>query len=404
MNDSPETMTRLVKRLGHVNVHPYYVYVHDLVRGVEDLRTSVDTALHIEKHVRGSTAGFNTPTFVVDAPGGGGKRDAHSYEYYDRETGISVYTAPSVKPGQHFMCFDPAPAQHRRPAPLGRPGGARGDDADGPGQGARARSLTGLTEVAALPYPANMRRLLCVALLGAVFGCKEQPITPFKVIVHVDSDPGFPLANQPIMFNDTEIKKTDVKGDAVIETRRPDGEVVTLTVKCPLRLGAAEPVRVTVRRTEGQALTKFDRACRPLMRSIAVVVRADNGPNSPVMYLNNEVARTDASRCGPLRRPPPRQRAIHHHPEHEGRREAPSPNPSVPLIVGESDEVKLINIKFERERRPRLACPFVREATSRGRFPETPVALRATNRGRTMEKNSHDTQGKPRVPPRVCCF
>ncbi|HVH43952.1 MAG TPA: KamA family radical SAM protein, partial [Labilithrix sp.] len=70
-------------------------------------RTSVDTAIFIEKHVRGSTAGFNTPTFVVDAPGGGGKRDAHSYEYYDRETGISVYQAPSVKPGQYFMYFDP---------------------------------------------------------------------------------------------------------------------------------------------------------------------------------------------------------------------------------------------------------------------------------------------------------
>ncbi len=107
VNDSPETMTLLVKRLGHLNVHPYYVYVHDLVKGVEDLRTSVDTALHIEKHVRGSTAGFNTPTFVVDAPGGGGKRDAHSYEYYDRETGISVYMAPSVKPGQYFLYFDP---------------------------------------------------------------------------------------------------------------------------------------------------------------------------------------------------------------------------------------------------------------------------------------------------------
>lgn len=107
VNDSPDTMALLVKRLGHVNVHPYYVYVHDLVKGVEDLRTSVDTALFIEKHVRGSTAGFNTPTFVVDAPGGGGKRDAHSYEYYDRETGISVYTAPSVKAGQYFMYFDP---------------------------------------------------------------------------------------------------------------------------------------------------------------------------------------------------------------------------------------------------------------------------------------------------------
>jgi lysine 2,3-aminomutase len=107
VNDSPETMGLLVKRLGHINVHPYYVYVHDLVKGVEDLRTTLDTALMIEKHVRGMTAGFNTPTFVVDAPGGGGKRNAHSYEYYDRESGISVYTAPSVKPGEMFLYFDP---------------------------------------------------------------------------------------------------------------------------------------------------------------------------------------------------------------------------------------------------------------------------------------------------------
>lgn len=107
VNDTPEIMGLLVKRLGHVNVHPYYVYVHDLVKGVEDLRTTLDTALYLEKHVRGSTAGFNTPVFVVDAPGGGGKRDAHSFEYYDRESGISVFTAPSVKAGQFFLYFDP---------------------------------------------------------------------------------------------------------------------------------------------------------------------------------------------------------------------------------------------------------------------------------------------------------
>jgi lysine 2,3-aminomutase len=107
VNDTAATMTLLVKRLGHVNVHPYYVYVHDLVQGVEDLRTPLATALSLEKHVRGATAGFNTPTFVVDAPGGGGKRDAHSYEHYDRVTGISVFISPTVKPGQCFFYFDP---------------------------------------------------------------------------------------------------------------------------------------------------------------------------------------------------------------------------------------------------------------------------------------------------------
>jgi lysine 2,3-aminomutase len=107
VNDTVDVMTLLVKRLGHVNVHPYYVYMHDLVKGVEDLRTTLDTALMLEKHVRGVTAGFNTPVFVVDAPGGGGKRDVHSYEHYDRETGISVFTSPSVHAAAYYYYFDP---------------------------------------------------------------------------------------------------------------------------------------------------------------------------------------------------------------------------------------------------------------------------------------------------------
>lgn len=107
VNDTSEKMQMLVKRLSYINIQPYYVYQHDMVQGVEELRTSVQTAIAIEKNVRGVTAGFNTPTFVLDAPGGGGKRCIHSYEYYNRETGVSVYTAPLVKPGQYFMYFDP---------------------------------------------------------------------------------------------------------------------------------------------------------------------------------------------------------------------------------------------------------------------------------------------------------
>jgi lysine 2,3-aminomutase len=93
--------------LSYINVHPYYVYLCDMVKGVEDLRTSLAAAERVEKGVRGVTAGFNTPTFVCDTPGGGGKRCLHSYEYYNRETGIAVYTAPSVKPGKFFLFCDP---------------------------------------------------------------------------------------------------------------------------------------------------------------------------------------------------------------------------------------------------------------------------------------------------------
>ncbi|MFN6486983.1 MULTISPECIES: KamA family radical SAM protein [unclassified Nostoc] len=107
VNDTVEQMQLLVKRLSYINIQPYYVYQHDLVQGVEDLRTSVQTAINIEKNVRGVIAGFKTPTFVLDTPGGGGKRCIHSYEYYNRETGVSVYTAPAVKPGKYFLYFDP---------------------------------------------------------------------------------------------------------------------------------------------------------------------------------------------------------------------------------------------------------------------------------------------------------
>jgi lysine 2,3-aminomutase len=107
VNDDAPTMTLLLRRLGYVNVQPYYVYQHDLVRGVDDLRTSVRVTMELEKAVRGATAGFNTPTFVVDAPGGGGKRQVHSADYYDEVTGVSVYRAPAVKPGKAFLYFDP---------------------------------------------------------------------------------------------------------------------------------------------------------------------------------------------------------------------------------------------------------------------------------------------------------
>ena len=107
VNDTPERMQLLVKRLGYMNVHPYYVYMHDMVKGVEELRTTIQTSIDIEKFVRGSTAGFNTPHFICDAPGGGGKRDMHSFEYYDRENGICVYTAPSVKPGKALRLLRP---------------------------------------------------------------------------------------------------------------------------------------------------------------------------------------------------------------------------------------------------------------------------------------------------------
>ncbi|MFQ6605899.1 MAG: KamA family radical SAM protein [Fidelibacterota bacterium] len=107
VNDSMEDMVNLVRQLAYINVQPYYVYQHDMVKGTEELRTALKDSIELERNVRGTTAGFNTPTFVMDAPGGGGKRDLHSYEYYDEETGVSVYRSPAVDEKKIYLYFDP---------------------------------------------------------------------------------------------------------------------------------------------------------------------------------------------------------------------------------------------------------------------------------------------------------
>ncbi|KAI7368404.1 hypothetical protein KC354_g2682 [Hortaea werneckii] len=111
INDDFDTMSQLVRQLADLNVQPYYVYQGDMISGVEDLRTPLCTILELEKRMRGTIAGFMMPAFVVDLPGGGGKRLANSYETYDRDTGLSTWRAPGVAGDKVFEYYDPVRVQ-----------------------------------------------------------------------------------------------------------------------------------------------------------------------------------------------------------------------------------------------------------------------------------------------------
>jgi len=73
INDKPYVMKKLVHELLKIRVRPYYIYQCDLVMGTEHFRTSVATGIQIMEKLRGHTTGYAVPTYVVDAPGGGGK-------------------------------------------------------------------------------------------------------------------------------------------------------------------------------------------------------------------------------------------------------------------------------------------------------------------------------------------
>jgi len=73
VNDCVHVMTKLVRKLLSIRVRPYYIYQCDLARGIEHFRTPVSSGIEIIEGLRGHTSGMAVPTFVIDAPGGGGK-------------------------------------------------------------------------------------------------------------------------------------------------------------------------------------------------------------------------------------------------------------------------------------------------------------------------------------------
>ena len=73
VNDSVQTMQQLMHKLLLMRVRPYYLYQCDPISGSSHFRTPVSKGLEIIQGLRGFTTGYAVPTYVIDAPGGGGK-------------------------------------------------------------------------------------------------------------------------------------------------------------------------------------------------------------------------------------------------------------------------------------------------------------------------------------------
>ena len=104
VNDDAATLKRLFQRLLANRVRPYYLYQCDPVMGASHFRTSVADGVEIMKQIRGHTSGYAVPTYVIDAPGGGGKTPANPdyiVEHSDKAVTLrnwagKTYTYPEV--------------------------------------------------------------------------------------------------------------------------------------------------------------------------------------------------------------------------------------------------------------------------------------------------------------------
>jgi lysine 2,3-aminomutase len=82
-------MKSLVHALMRIKVRPYYIYQCDQITGGEHFRTTIAKGLEIIGHLRGHTSGLAVPTFVVDAPGGGGKVALQPESLVSYENGVA---------------------------------------------------------------------------------------------------------------------------------------------------------------------------------------------------------------------------------------------------------------------------------------------------------------------------
>ena len=125
VNDCVHIQRDLVQKLVRIRVRPYYLYQCDLVEGGGHFRTPVAKGIEIIEGLRGHTSGFAVPTFVVDAPGGGGKipvmpnyhisSSDHKIILRNYEGYITTYEEP-----QDYAAHDPKTCwycQHKRGEP-----------------------------------------------------------------------------------------------------------------------------------------------------------------------------------------------------------------------------------------------------------------------------------------------
>lgn len=120
VNDCPHIIKKLMHGLVKMRVKPYYLYQCDLSRGISHFRTTLGKGIEIIESLRGHTSGYAVPTYVVDAPGGGGKipigpdylisRNDHLSILRNWEGVITVYhenVTPGSVCGHDEACFDP---------------------------------------------------------------------------------------------------------------------------------------------------------------------------------------------------------------------------------------------------------------------------------------------------------
>jgi hypothetical protein len=196
----------------------------------------------------------------------------------------------------------------------------------------------------------------------ASLSCAEPPAPPpFQVFVRVEGDRQNPVPNATISRGGKTIGTTDANGRALLsfQAARPgvvggsvEGEITEVNVTCPEGFQSPnKPLSIRLTRLADKKVAEFSASCLPSMRRVVVAVRAENGGNLPVLYLNKSVTRTDAAGAASfaLEVPPGSQFSVAL--DTSDRKDLKPNSPQKVFVVSQQDDVFLFDQKFEVEKK-----------------------------------------------------
>jgi hypothetical protein len=137
-----------------------------------------------------------------------------------------------------------------------------------------------------------------VLLSALQLHCQKPSVAErYEFVFRVESDPGKPLANAQILLGGKKLGRSNEAGVVTLGAHGSEGEELHFHVECPQGYASPEqPTAVLLRRaTDRSKRPEYPVTCSPTKRTVVVAIRAVNGPNLPVRYLGQEVARTDSN-------------------------------------------------------------------------------------------------------------
>lgn len=185
-------------------------------------------------------------------------------------------------------------------------------------------------------------------------GCTEPPPPePFQISIKVEGDPGRAMPGASISRANKLLGTTNAEGRVNLKIAGIEGEFTDVTVTCPEGYQTPnKPVSVKLTRLADKTkVAEYSVQCPPAMRRVVIAVRAENGPNLPVMYLDKQVTRTDIGGAASfaLEVPPGTNFSVVLNTLE--RHDIKPINPPRQFVVPNHDEVFLFDQKFEVEKK-----------------------------------------------------